>query len=72
MGPGELLLARLSFIGLNKSAFMNPPLPRMNFFSDGQKRTMLENVVSSHNELRMIKTQADQLKPLNGSVLIYT
>ena len=40
-------------------------------FSDGQKRTMLENVVSSHNELRAIKTQADQLKALNGSVLTY-
>ena len=33
---------------------------------------MLENVVRSHNELRMIKTQADPLKALNGSVLTYT
>ena len=41
-------------------------------FSTGQKRSILENVVSSHNELRMIKAQADQLKSLNGSVLIYT
>ena len=32
---------------------------------------MLENVASSHNELRMIKTQADQLKAINGSVLTY-
>ena len=45
--------------------------PKNEHVSDGQKRTMLENVVSSHTELRMIKTQADQLKALNGSVLTY-
>ena len=32
---------------------------------------MLENMVSSHNELRTIKTQADQLKSLNGSIITY-
>lgn len=40
-------------------------------FLDGQKRTILENLVSSHNRLRTIKTQADQVKALNGSVLTY-
>jgi hypothetical protein len=47
---------------------MNPPTDH---FSDGQKRTMLENTVGKVTELRAVKAQADQHKVHSGAKLSY-
>jgi hypothetical protein len=53
---------------LRKYEQMNPPTDH---FSDGQKRTMLENTVGKVTELRAVKAQADQHKVHSGAKLSY-
>lgn len=46
-------------------------VPTTDHFSDGQKRTMLENSVSSITELRQVKNNADLEKTKSGKSLSY-
>ena len=41
------------------------------YFSDGQKRTMLENAVRDVDELRQVKVNADLERTMTGKVLTY-
>ena len=42
------------------------------YFSDNQKRTMLQNAVHSLAELRQVKVNADTLTTFNGTHLSFT
>src|SRR5688572_30179948 len=46
-------------------------VPISDHFSDGQKRTMLENAVHPQMELQAVKTQANQHKTQSGVDLTY-
>ena len=46
-------------------------VPLSDHFSDGQKRTMLENAVRDVDELRQVKVNADLERTMTGKVLTY-
>src|SRR5688572_18036079 len=46
-------------------------VPISDHFSDGQKRTMLENAVHPQMELHAVKTQANQHKTQSGANMTY-
>jgi small nuclear ribonucleoprotein (snRNP)-like protein len=46
-------------------------VPLSDHFSDGQKRTMLENAVRDVDELRQVKVKADLERTMTGKVLTY-
>ena len=46
-------------------------VPMSDHFSDGQKRTMLENAVRDVDELRQVKVNADLERTMTGKVLTY-
>jgi hypothetical protein len=46
-------------------------LPKLNHFSEGQKRTMLENAVHSISDLRQVQTQASHDKVRTGKAITF-
>ena len=73
LGSGEWRGSTESFIlhWQNQVRLYERQVPLSDHFSDGQKRTMLENAVHSISELRHVKLLADQEKTLGHVQITY-
>jgi hypothetical protein len=73
LGTGEWQGTTESFIlhWQNQVRLYERQVPLSDHFSDGQKRTMLENAVAPIEELRQVKNNADMEKTKTGVVLSY-
>jgi hypothetical protein len=74
LGTGQWRGSTESFIinWQNQVRLYERQVPASDHFSDGQKRTMLENAVAPIDELRQVKNNADLEKTRTGKPLTYS